>query len=54
MISFVSESSITFFVLCDYVTVVTVTCDVMLILTLSSKGRNKWKEKGKMRMKNEK
>jgi len=53
MTSFVSESFMIFFVLYDYVKVVTVICDIMLILTLSSKVRNKWKGKGKIRMKNE-
>jgi len=53
MTSFVSESFMIFFVLYDYVKVVTVICDIMLILTLSSKVRNKWKGKEKIRMKNE-
>ena len=42
---FVSEPSITFSVSHDCMTAVTVTCDVMLTLTLSLKVRNKWKRK---------
>ena len=41
MTPFVPEPSTTFSVLCDYVKVVTVTCDIMLTLILSPKVRNK-------------
>ena len=47
MILFVPESSITFSVSYDCVTVISVIYNIILTLTLSPKVRNKWKEKGK-------
>jgi len=50
--SFVLEPFTSFSMSCDHVEVVTVTCDIILTLTLSPKVRNKWKEKEKLRIKN--
>ena len=50
-ILFVPKSSIIFSVSCDCIAIVTVICNVTLTLILSPKIRNKWKRKGKIRVK---